>query len=119
MGKWGSAAHRYGVGPKTYRSYYSAGFPNLFVLNGPQGALSANATYPLDLAAQHFAHIVSCLRAEGKVRYEVREEVEEEFLDQMWSAAKPAKGSAPMCTPGYYNQEGAQVVKGTKSIGGL
>ena len=39
---------KFGGGPRTLKSFCTRNFPNLFFLNGPQGALVASATYILD-----------------------------------------------------------------------
>lgn len=111
--KW-LADHKYGVGPKTYRSHCSSGFPNLFFLNGPQGTFTVNFVYCLDEAALHIAHVISRTRAAGKTRCDVKQSVEDDWVDQMWALGTTSTGQVPPCTPGYYNAEGRVDPKGTR-----
>jgi len=118
--KWASAEHRYGPGPKTYRSYHSAGFPNLFMQNAPQGAFSfANFVYQLEYASKHFAHIVARMKAGGYTRFDVKPEVEDSYVDLMWKESPVSDGQRPMCTPGYYNDEGKVLPAGTRVLTGF
>lgn len=116
--KWDNPAHRYGVGPKTYRSHHSAGFPNLFMQNAPQGAFTTNFTYALDESSKHFAHIVASMRERGLTRFDVKTDVEEAYLDKMWKLSPAATGRKPGCTPGYYNNEGVVPPAGTRTLRG-
>lgn len=116
--KWDSAEHRFGPGPKTYRSHHSRGFPNLCLLNAPQGAFTTNFTYALDQSSMHFAHLVARMRAEGHRAFDVKERVEEAYLDKMWELSPASTGRQPNCTPGYYNNEGTVAPAGTRTLRG-
>jgi len=114
--KWGSPEHRYGSGPKTYRSYHSAGFPNLMMQNAPQGAYTTNFVYQLDEASRHFAHIITRMKASGCKRFDVKPAVEEDYLDLVWKASPVSDGKRPSCTPGYYNSEGIVTPAGNRNL---
>lgn len=116
--KW-IADHKYGIGPKTYRSHCSSGFPNLFFLNGPQGTFTVNFVYTLDESARHIAHIISSTRAMGKTRCDVKQTSEDAWVDQMWAASPPSSGKVAPCTPGYYNAEGRVDPKGTRRLAAM
>merc|ERR1719401_47074 len=116
--KWNSTEHRYGPGPKTYRSYHSSGFPNFCMQNAPQGAFTTNFTYALDESARHFAHIIARMNANGYTKFDVKPDIEERYLDQMWELSPVSTGIKPNCTPGYYNAEGTVLPAGTKMLGG-
>eukprot|EP00930_Biecheleria_cincta_P046755 TRINITY_DN32292_c0_g1_i1.p1 TRINITY_DN32292_c0_g1~~TRINITY_DN32292_c0_g1_i1.p1 ORF type:complete len:672 (+),score=100.14 TRINITY_DN32292_c0_g1_i1:45-2060(+) len=117
--KWGDEKHRYGAGPKTYRSYHSAGFPNLCMQNAPQGAFTTNFVYQLDEAAKHFAHIIANVKARGYKTFDVRVEEEEKYLDLMWKESPVSNGKRGTCTPGYYNDEGKVEPAGTRRLAGM
>lgn len=116
--KWASPQHRYGPGPKTYRSLNSAGFPNLFMQNAPQGVFTTNFTYQLGENAMHIAHIIRRMQEAGYKRFDVKPEEEEKYLDLMWKESPISKGERPACTPGYFNQEGKVGKKGERVLGG-
>jgi len=116
--KWDSKEHRFGAGPKTYRSFHSSGFPNLCMQNAPQGAFTTNFTYALDESSKHFAHIIARMRKEGYTKFDVKADVEERYLDKMWELSPVSTGRKPGCTPGYYNNEGKVMAAGTRSLRG-
>jgi len=93
-------------GPKTLNSYHSRGFPNLFLQNAPQGALSANFTTGLEIGATHMAHIIGKMRQEGKTRIEPKEQAEEDYCNAVYEASEQGQKFYASCTPGYYNNEG-------------
>merc|ERR1712190_94425 len=116
--KWSSQSYRYGAGPRTYRSYHSAGFPNLCMQNAPQGAFTTNFTYALDESSKHFAHMIMEMRNRGLTKFDVKPQVEEAYLDKVWASAPTASGKVSNCTPGYYNNEGHVAAAGTKTLYG-
>merc|ERR1712224_438354 len=95
------------------------GFPNLCMLNGPQGAFCVNSVYQLDEAARHFAHVICRMARLGKTRFDVKADIEDGYIDEMWSQSRPSTGKRPACIPGYYNREGAVAPAGTRALAGM
>lgn len=86
--------------------------------NAPQGAFTVNFTYALDESSRHFAHIITQMKMHGYTKCDVKPEVEEEWLDEMWKVSPVSNGRTPGCTPGYYNNEGKVTPAGTKTLRG-
>ena len=89
------------------------------VKNAPQGAFTTNFVLQLDEASKHFAHIIKRMMAEGYTRFDVKPEVEDKYVDLMWKMSPISNGKRPVCTPGYYNDEGKVEKAGTQKLGGM
>ena len=81
------------------------------MMNGPQGAITANLCQQLDTVGSHIAHLLVGLREKSLTRLEASKEAEAEYCDLIYnSSTQYRKGRGPdfwnACTPGYYNNEG-------------
>ena len=104
-------------GPKSFEAYYSSGFPNIFFQNAPFDVLTVNFTHRLDEASIHFAHIVSEMKKRSYQTFDVKHEVEEEFIKRQLEAVRPER--AADCTPGYYNNEGVGQDEDSNRLAGV
>lgn len=116
--KWDAEGHRFGRGPKTFRSYSSSGFPNLLMQNAPQGVFTTNFVYALDESAKHFAHLIARMQRLGHRTMDVKPQVEDAYVEQVWRASPVSDGKTPNCTPGYYNNEGKVEPAGSRTLRG-
>lgn len=107
---------------RTYLSYNSRGFPNFWILNGPQGVLTTSFVAQLEWCATHAAFMIKKMEAEGIRAVEPKQEAEDAYCANIYEASTQtlktdsapgfadgaAQGQAffANCTPGYYNSEG-------------
>lgn len=82
------------------------GYPNLFVIGGPQGTLAVTLTYGLVVIAEHAAKIVAHAREIGATRIEATPEGEQMWQEMLADKAITHKEYYEECTPGFYNAEG-------------
>jgi cation diffusion facilitator CzcD-associated flavoprotein CzcO len=98
-GKWQSE------GTKTFLGIHSHGFPNLFVVSGPQGGGgSFNFTNAIEEHGDYIVWMLSTMRAQGVKIVDVRKEPEDRYAAHCRNADI---NSAPLrdCIS-YYNGEG-------------
>jgi hypothetical protein len=85
-----------------------AGFPNLFIVGLNQGAnLISNVTHNLTEAATSIAAVVAHALTIGALEVEATAEAEQAWVALFESSTRGFLGN-PDCTPGYYNNEGAE-----------
>jgi cyclohexanone monooxygenase len=97
--KWGTE------GTKTFLGLHSRGFPNLFIITGPQGGGgSFNFTDAIDAHADYVVWMLGTMREQGHDVVDVRAEPEEAYAEHCRQADI---GSAPLrdCLS-YYNGHG-------------
>merc|ERR1719428_2269050 len=113
-------------GLRTVDSYSVHGFPNLWLMNGPQGVQSIpSAITQLDFMGQHMAHMVSKMLERGQTRIECKAEAEQAYCDMIYQesdqfvSAVHGHGQAfyENCTPGYYNSDGQMRLGKTLTAG--
>jgi len=94
-------------GPRTLHGAMTNGFPNLIMLGTTQGGYTVNFSHLLTRIADHASWIVSyCL--ENKVAtIEPTVEAEKKWWEEVLGQIANSPGSSE-CTPGYYNNEGAE-----------
>jgi cyclohexanone monooxygenase len=98
-GKWEAE------GVKTFLGLHSHGFPNLFIVSGPQGGGgSFNFTDVIETHADYVVWMLSTLRERGAATVDVRAEVEDAYAEHCRQADLT---TAPLrdCIS-YYNGEG-------------
>lgn len=100
-------------GPRTLTSYNVRGFPNFWILNGPQGVLSTSFVTSLDVCATHAAHMITRMIEKGQRTVEPKQAAEDAYCDMIYNDSdqtENAQGAGQAfyknCTPGYYNSEG-------------
>jgi len=105
-------------GCRTIYSYNVHNFPNLWLLNGPQGVLTSAFVVSIEKAGVHAAHMIRTMQEKGQTYCEVTKEAEDAYCAQILEDSTPiGNGEAAArqkfyvnCTPGYYNSEGATKV---------
>merc|ERR1719326_1925177 len=105
-------------GCRTIYSYNVHNFPNMWLLNGPQGVLTSAFVVSIEKAGVHAAHMIQTMREKGQVFCEVTQEAENAYCDAILRDSTPeGNGEAAArqrfyknCTPGYYNSEGNTVI---------
>ena len=92
-------------GTKTFLGMHSAGFPNLFIMNGPQGGGGQfNFTRVAEMHAHYIVWALQTVRARGAATIDVTQEAEDEYARH---CAEMDLLSAPLrdCLS-YYNGDG-------------
>jgi cation diffusion facilitator CzcD-associated flavoprotein CzcO len=98
-------AKKWEDGEATLFGMMTAGFPNLFLMPCPghQAVVTVNYTLLTEVAADHIAATVAALENEGVSVFDVTEDAETDWVQQIL-AANAAAGAAPPggvpCTPG-------------------
>ena len=93
-------------GEATLFGLMTAGFPNLFLMPCPghQAVVTVNYTLLTEVAAEHIAATLAALEAQGVRVFDVTEEAEADWVEQILSANSSAAVAAPPggvpCTPG-------------------
>jgi cyclohexanone monooxygenase len=101
-------------GMRTMHGLMAHGFPNMFFCGGVfVFQLGPNYCYGVDIHARHVAYTLNeLLNRKVQVAQPSKEAVRRWMDDQLSDEASQALlvlgGSPASCTPGYYNQEGAQ-----------
>jgi cyclohexanone monooxygenase len=97
--KWQTA------GTKTFLGIHSAGFPNLFIMNGPQGGGGGqfNFTRVSEMHANYVVWVLEMMRDRGALCIDVEQQVEDEYAEH---CAEMDLLSAPLrdCLS-YYNAD--------------
>lgn len=110
-GKWSQE------GIRTFHGLMVNGFPNLFLQQTSQGALSANFCHGLTEMSAHIGYIVSQVEKTGAAEAEVSAQAETEWVEHCAAVGGPAMEFFKSCTPGYYNVEGKLNEEAMKGYG--
>ncbi|MFE1602857.1 flavin-containing monooxygenase [Methylobacterium sp. ID0610] len=105
------------TGIRTFHGMLVAGFPNLFIHQVAQGALSANFCHGLNEMSQHMAHVIGHAERAGAKEVEVLPAAEEEWVGHCAAVGGLIMDFLKSCTPGYYNAEGKIDEEGIKGYG--
>lgn len=103
-------------GPKTFMSFCSRDFPNLLMLNSPQGVVTTNFVHQFDEASKHHSYIVAKCLQDGIRCFEPKQALEESWCRAVYDRSLAGKRYSAACIPGYYNREGTLKVE--KSLSG-
>ena len=107
IGKNGqSLSEKWKDGPRTFWSFNTSGFPNLFMQNSPQGTFTTNFVQKLDEEALHAAHMIMRLKAAGYRTFDPTKEAEDAYCAEIYRKSGRGQKFLQQCTPGYYNNEG-------------
>jgi cation diffusion facilitator CzcD-associated flavoprotein CzcO len=91
-------------GIRTFLGVHTAGFPNLFIMGGPQAFGAAfNFMSLLEQQGRHVAAVVKHMRSEGLNTVDARPDAEEDYVNFCIRSAEKAPFN--QCSS-YYNQEG-------------
>jgi cyclohexanone monooxygenase len=92
-------------GTRTYLGLHSRGFPNLFIVTGPQGGpKNINFTITIEAHADYIAWMLSTMRERGEEIVDVREEAEEAWSEHC-AQADVATAALRDCIS-YFNHDG-------------
>lgn len=89
--------------PQSYLGTAIAGFPNMFTTLGPFGAVgNQSAIYMIECQIRYIVDALSTMRDEGLSRVEVREDVQEAFLDEVNERSSNTVWLTGGCATTYY-----------------
>jgi len=98
-------------GYRTLHGILSHGFPNLFWTGFIQGGVTASTTAMFEQQASHIAYIVSQMMARGASTVEPTAEAVDQWCATVRDTAVDNTNFQRECTPGYYNNEGEQLIR--------
>lgn len=101
-----SLTERWADGVRTLHGFHVHGFPNCFIINPAQSAMTVNFPHMIDQQARHLAYIVGHAVRNDIHRVEASEEGEEQWVQTIISMAQFNLNFQRECTPGYFNNEG-------------
>jgi cation diffusion facilitator CzcD-associated flavoprotein CzcO len=92
----------------TLHGLTTAGFPNFFVLPGPnsQAGSSANFMHPIIEMTKHVAYIAAHVRDEGGTVFDVDPAAEGGWINTIKDKSKVDLAFLEACTPGRFNNHG-------------
>lgn len=89
-------------GPRAYLGLQSAGFPNLFLITGPQSpSVLSNMVVSIEQHVEWITDCITYLRDNGVARIEPSVEAEDEWVEHVNSVAAPTMLTAPSCNSWY------------------
>nr|HEX4316047.1 NAD(P)/FAD-dependent oxidoreductase [Kofleriaceae bacterium] len=108
---WGQGGRRladlWGGSPRGYMGTTVAGYPNFFLVLGPNvGTGHSSAFSIIEAQLAHISDAVAAMRARGWTRLEVRADVEAAFNDEVQTAVKSTVYNAGGCTSYYLDHNG-------------
>jgi len=109
IGRGGVAlADKWKDGPRTYLGVFTRGFPNLFLMPSPgmQSTISVNFTHILTEGAEFIAGAIGLLEAKGVRIADVREDAEDDWVQQIVDGYADRSEFMAACTPSRLNFEG-------------
>ena len=99
-------SQKWAQGVSTFHGFYTAGFPNLFLVSNSQSGFTANYPHMLNEQSKHIGHVLAEARARQARLIETTPEAEAEWVQEIMDAAISRAQFQEECTPGYYNNEG-------------
>src|SRR5262249_41489682 len=101
-----SLAAKWAEGVSTFQGFYTAGFPNLFIISNTQSGFTANYPHMLNEQSKPRGHVLAEARARQARLVETTPEAEAEWVQVIIDSAIARQKFNEECTPGYYNNEG-------------
>ena len=98
-------------GYRTLHGTMSRGFPNQFFMGFIQGGVTASTTAMFEQQADHIAYILKETLARGATTVEPTAQAQEQWCATVKAAAFDNTNFQRECTPGYYNNEGEQLIR--------
>ena len=98
-------------GYRTLHGITSHGFPNLLWTGFIQGGVTASTIEMFEQQSRHIAYIVSQALARGASTVEPAEEAVDQWCTTVRETAIDNTAFQRECTPGYYNNEGEQLIR--------
>jgi len=96
---------------------HSRDFPNRFIIGNSQQPLTANFAHPIDVAAEHIAHLVRHCLDFGVATVEPSAAAQEAWVDGVVALSETRQAANEGCTPGYYNGEGQSSLRALRNMG--
>ncbi len=104
-------AEVWGGSPQAYRGTTVAGFPNLFLLYGPNTNLGHNSiVYMLESQFEYVMRALRAVRERGLGRIEVREEVQRRYNEDVQRRLRGTVWKAGRCASWYLDEDGENSV---------
>lgn len=102
-----SITDRYRERPQSYLGTANAGFPNMFTVLGPFGAGgNQSAVFMIEGHAGYIVDAVSRIRREKITRFEVRQNVQDAFVDEVHERSQNGTWLKGGCSSYYTNGKG-------------
>jgi len=104
-----SLTDKWADGVRTLHGMQIRSFPNCFLVQNSQAALTVNFVHLIDIQATHIAYVIAHALANDIGVVEVSEEAEAAWVETILSSGQGNPMGASFqqeCTPGYYNKEG-------------
>ena len=99
-----SYSELYDKRPQSYLGTAVAGFPNFFATLGPFGAVgNQSAIYMIEAQARYIVDAIATMRRDRITRVEVRDDVQEKFLDEMNTRSENTVWLTGGCDTSYYH----------------
>jgi len=99
------------TGYRTLHGITSHGFPNLLWTGFIQGGVTASTIEMFEQQSRHIAYIVSQALTRGATVVEPTEEAVDQWCATVRETAIDNTNFQRECTPGYYNNEGEQLIR--------
>lgn len=93
-------------GMRTFHSYMTDGFPNLFFLAHQQGGRPYNYTHLLDVMAKHIRSVIDTTQESGATSVEPTTEAVDTWVEEIQAIGESTAAFQANCTPSYFNGEG-------------
>ncbi|MFC7258397.1 flavin-containing monooxygenase [Streptomyces lutosisoli] len=98
-------------GYRTLHGIMSHGFPNQFFTGFLQGGVTASTTAMFEQQAHHIAYVIQQTLARGASTVEPTAEAQDQWCATVKETAVDNTSFQRECTPGYYNNEGEQLIR--------
>ena len=98
-------------GASTLHGWTTHGFPNFFMVQILQAALTPNFMHVTADQAMHFAYVISEAKKRNIKTLQPTQEAEDKWVETIVGLTKLRESFQKECTPGYYNNEGIPSLK--------
>jgi cation diffusion facilitator CzcD-associated flavoprotein CzcO len=101
-----SLSEHWSEGMRTRFGLQTSGFPNFLFISYAQAGITYNYNHLAKEQAGHIAHILAQGIEQGVASFDLTEQAEHEWVDDVVRQAEPRLAFLDGCTPGYANHEG-------------
>jgi cyclohexanone monooxygenase len=98
-------------GYRTLHGITTHGFPNILFMGFVQGGVTAATTAMFEQQADHIAYVLAEAQTRGVGTLEPTEDAQEGWCTTVRDSAVDNTNFQRECTPGYYNNEGEQLIR--------
>lgn len=99
-------ADQWRQGAGSYHGITVRGFPNMFLLGGPQGGFTVNFPHNMSEQANHISYIIEQMSRSNKQVVEPSRQAQDAWIAEIVDKSRMREQFFTECTPGYYNNEG-------------